>query len=960
MNNRLATTNSTPRATASAIISLPAQSPHEQVGNFYQKFASTTERFPNHIAIELQHRNSLETITYRELRARAEAVSAFLVSRGIRAGDACAILADNDITWCAVYLGILRLGALAVPFDTHYTAKQIGTLIGDSGAKILFATRRYLHAAEEGRRADSRSTDLVLLHGTAPGATSLEEIKCDSSVPLPPCTATHQDPAVILYTSGTTSDPKGVVLTHGNLLAEAAAAFQVVHVDENDAVLGVLPLFHALAQMANLLLPFVVGARVIFLEELHTAELLRALHERQPTAFCCVPKFFYLIHDRVFNEAAKSGWLPSLAFRWFLRANGTVRRLTGLNLGRLFFRRVHDVFGRRMRLLITGGARFDPAIGLDLFSLGFSLIEAYGLTESSGAATLTRPGEGGLGSVGYALPGVDLKIFPVEGMGRDGSRDGEIAIRGPIVMQGYFNRPKATAEVTTHGWLLTGDLGYLDPDGRLTITGRKKEVIVLSSGKNIYPEEVEAHYAKSPFIQELCVLGLPGPGESAVERLHAVVVPNLEAMRARKVLNMGEILRFEIENLSVHLPSHKRILSYEIGMESLPRTTTNKLKRYEIERQVKLQRSRIKEQPLAATPMKAEDAAWATDPAVARALELVQQATRREQPVRPDASLELDLGLDSIERVELLTSLELLFDTKIPDEIAQNLFTVRQLVEAVRPKQPTTVSPGVSGDPWGKLLSDLPEEDPLFANLLKPHRLFLPVAFVVLRMWYTLSRLLFGLRVTGIEHIPTQGPFLLCANHQTYLDPFFLVSALPLRAIRDIFFVGASEYFATPFRQAAARLMRVAPVDPDTNLVRAMQAGAYGLSHGKILVLFPEGERSIDPEVKKFKKGAAILSIFMQTPIVPAAFDGGFDLWPRNRPFRWSAFLPWRRARIRIQLGPIILPPPPPAPGSSIAQTEAHYANFVDHLRTVVVEMQQDLRRESAPASVAAGGVHDR
>ena len=924
-------------------LSVPTSNVENQ--NFYQRFAATVERFSSRVAVEMQGRDTLESVTYGELRRRAEIASAFLALRGIAAGDVCAILADNDIAWCAAYLGILRLAGRAVPLDTHYTAGQITTLLQDSGAKVLFTTPRYFGTAQEAIGLGSFSARIILLHGSSPGIDSLDEDLAQPCRPLPPCSATRLDPAVILYTSGTTSDPKGVVLTHGNLLAEAEAVFQVLRIDEHDSVLGVLPLFHALAQLANLLLPFLVGARVIYLEELSTAELLRALCERHPTAFCCVPKFFYLIHERVFGEAAKAGPLGSLAFRASLRACGAVRRFTGINLGGLLFRRVHRLFGRGMRLMITGGASFDSKIGRDLYSLGFSLLEAYGLTETSGAATLTRPGEGGLGTVGRPLAGIEVKIYPAEETQQGDSRDGEIAIRGPIVMQGYFNRPAATAAAMRDGWFLTGDLGYLDKHGRLTITGRKKEIIALSSGKKIYPEEVETHYAHSPYIKELCILGLPKPGGIAVEALHAVIVPNLDVMRARKIINMRELLRFEIENLSVHLSSYKRILSFEIWMESLPRTTTNKLKRYEIQSRALLRREETgKESPVAA-PLTAEEAAWAADPIVARALELVRQSTRRKEEVRPDANLELDLGLDSIERVELLTNLELLFGTRCPEEAAQSLYTVRQLIEALRSQKDQVAAAQTSGDTWQRLLTDLPQDDPLFAELLKPHSVFVAAIFGGLKVGRALAWLFLGFRVKGLENIPKQSPFLLCPNHQSYLDPFLLVSALPLRTIRDLFFVGASEYFATPLRQRVARLLHVAPVDPDTRLVRAMQAGAFGLKHGKVLVLFPEGERSIDGEVKAFRKGAAILSALLQTPIVPAAFDGVFDVWPRNRAFRWSALLPWKRTKITLHLGPILAPQAPPS-GSSGAQMEAQYAVSAQKLREVVVGMQDDLRRE--------------
>src|SRR6266852_679910 len=384
--------------------------PTARMNNFYQQFAATAERFAARPAIEVQRRDSLDRFTYAELRSMVERAADFLAGRGIVAGDRCAILADNDARWCAAYLGVLRIGGVAVPLDTAYKPQQIAALLRDCGARILFTSPRYLPGAlEAGKLAnfDDILAQPVPDSGTLPAASS------NASAPTPG-PATPEDPAVILYTSGTTSDPKGVVLTHANLLAEMEAVFKVVRVDDRDTNLGVLPLFHALAQMANLLLPFSIGAKVVFLEALNTDELLRALRDRGVTAFCCVPQFFYLIHQRVTQQVAAAGRARRFAFRALLRLNGWLRETAGINLGPVVFRRVHDVLGREMRLLVTGGSRFDPVIHCDLYRLGFSLLQAYGLTESSGAASVTRPGDKLTDSVGPPLPGIEVKIVPGE------------------------------------------------------------------------------------------------------------------------------------------------------------------------------------------------------------------------------------------------------------------------------------------------------------------------------------------------------------------------------------------------------------------------------------------------------------------------------------------------------------------------------------------------------------------
>ncbi len=834
--------------------------------NIWTAFSDAADRFGDKTAVEILRSDRVDTFTYRQLQSMASAWATWLSAQGIGTGDRCAILAQNDAHWCAAYLGILKLGAIAVPLDTNYSAAQVSTILNDSGARLLFVSET--------------------LKEKAPGSIAQAAIhQVPDAAPTTFDTVPSSHTAVILYTSGTTSDPKGVVLSHANLLAERDAAFAVVDVTERDSILGVLPLFHSLAQLANLLLPFFVGARVVYLETLNSADLVRALSGRRITIFACVPQFFYLIHQRVTQQVEKSGLVTSAVFRLLLAANFRMRRV-GINAGRLFFGKVHDVMGREMRLLVTGGSKFDPVIGRDLYSLGFTILQAYGLTETSAAATINTPDEAHIDTVGRPLPGVEAKIV-----------DGEIAIRGPIVMQGYHNRPDATAEVMKDGWFHTGDLGRMDDEGRIQITGRKKEMIVLASGKNIYPEEIEAHYRQSPFIKEMCVMGLAEPGRPTSERLFAVVVPNMELLRERKVVNAGDLLRFEIEGRAVGLPSHKRVLGYDIWFDPLPRTTTQKIKRHEVERLVReRQRTAAMDVGEAMSPA---DREWMEREQPAAVLAVIKPRLREGARLFPDANLELDLGLDSMERVELLTELEQRFQTKVPAAVAHEIFTVRQLAAAIESSEHGSAAAVTQS--WPSILSELPaDDDPLLSGLLESRRIGSPLLLALGRL---LKLLLARVQLSGLENLPASGPYILCPNHQSYLDPFLLCSSLPLRVFSSVFSVGAVEYFETPLTRRFARLANVIPVDPDSNLIPAMKAGAFGLTHGKVLILFPEGERSIDGTIKKFKKGAPILAQHMHVPIVPVAIKGVHELWPRNRGINWRLVWPWSGHRVKIAIG---------------------------------------------------------
>jgi long-chain acyl-CoA synthetase len=903
---------------------------------FYDRFVECAQRWPQNVAVEVQRPDGIESHTYAELRRMAESIAGWLLDSEMAAGTRVAILADNHPRWVAAYLGIIAGGGTTVPLDTAYHADQVSKLLRDSGATLLICDQKHLETAQQAV-AGSETAIVLTSTGKQPGAALPAKVVADldgiftqytgdlRAVPRAP-----EDVASLLYTSGTTADPKGVMLTHANLLAEADAVFAWAHIGPDDAILGVLPLFHVLSQMANLLLPLVAGTRVVYLSTLNTTELLRALRERNVTAFAVVPQFFNLIHERIFKEVQQRGAMARFAFARMMRLNGLCRKV-GFNLGSVLFARIHDLFGRRMRLLVTGGSRFDPKIARDFYLLGIDVLQAYGLTETCGGAFVNSPGENVIGSVGKPLKSVEGRTINAQASDDGSPPSGEILIRGPIVMKGYWNRFDATAEVLKEGWLHTGDLGYFDVDGNLFITGRQKDVIILANGKNVYPEEIEAHYLQSPLIKEICVLGTEDAG---VEKLYAVITPNFEVLRQRKIVNTKEVLRFDIEGLSAKLPSTKRIAGYEIWQEDLPRTTTRKLKRFEIEKRVKAGKREDAGVELA-KPLAQEDSAWLGQPDNQRALKIIREySPTHPEYISPADNLELDLGLDSMRRVELLVALEQELGGDVEESRLADIYTVRELVDAVRESAASVKAPNrkpaqaFAG--WGTVLKEDPTDPAAFA-VTKPRPFIDRMLFVVTRMIKLLWSIRAPVKVEGLENLPARPPFLLCSNHQSFLDPVMLLAILPLRVLLRLFAVGTSEIFGPGFMRYIARILRVVVVDPDANLIPAMRAGAYGLRQGLSLLLYPEGERSIDGTPRIFKKGAAILSIHLQVPIVPIAIDGFHDAWPRGKSFQ--KFLP-----LKMKIGKPIPPPP-----ESQASEEA-YAKLTAELKEKVVRMWQEMR----------------
>jgi len=905
---------------------------------FYDRFVECAERWPSNVALELQRHDHLESCTYGELHRMAQSVARWITERNFPRGARLAILADNHPRWVAAYLGIIASGCVAVPLDTALHADQVSKLLKDSGTSAVFVDAKHVPVAHPA--AAELKLGLILTDPdrvTQPlheqWLADLPAIFAAGPGGFKPAPVDVNELASLLYTSGTTADPKGVMLTHANFLGEVVAVFDWVDLGPSDALLGVLPLFHVLALMANLLLPLVKGSRVVYIETLNTTELMRALSERNITAFAVVPQFYNLIHERIFQEVKKRGPLTRKIFGAMVVLNRVLRKV-GINAGPVLFRKVHNTLGPKMRYLATGGSRFDPRVAHDFYDLGIDVMQALGLTETAAAIFVNSPNDIVIGSCGKAMKGVEARIVDPQPQ-EDGPPVGEVAVRGAVVMKGYWNRPDATAAVLRDGWLYTGDLGYFDSRGNLFLTGRKKEVIVLSNGKNVYPEEIEAHYLKSPFIKEIAVMGLEGsPGEGG-DRLHAVIVPNFDALRQRKVVNSREVIRFDIEGLSPQIASTKRIGSYEIWNEDLPRTTTRKIKRFEVEKRVKANRGKRpaddSELP-AEKPLSEDEAAWLDRPEVLRGLKILRESARTAPAnLRPTHNLELDLGLDSMQRVEVLSRLEEELGGNVEESQLAQIYTVRELLDAVLDSAAAGgASARVTFAGWKAILAEEPT-DPEVLALRGPHPAF--------NFWYSLSRViqmtsrdLFRLRVGGLERLPLKGPYILSSNHQSYIDPVVLSGVLPKEILEKSFAVGTSDIFGEGLMRKLARWLRVVVLDPDANLIPAMRAGAFGLREGCVLILYPEGERSIDGTPRIFKKGAAILSIHMQVPIVPVAIDGFYESWPRGKHFFQ------RLAPLKMTIGDPIFPPP------ESEASEAAYENLTSDLKARVVEMWEHLR----------------
>ncbi len=865
---------------------------------YNEHFESAARRAPDRIALRLKTAASYRSISYGQLLRDVKGTALALAALGLQPRARAAILSENRPEWIVSYLGILFAGGIVVPLDPQISPEEWRRLLDDSESQFVFVSGALLPKLREAVRDSPLLDRLICFDPAVAGDAECRKLQplVDWGHDLNPApklpVSSLSDTVAILYTSGTTGTPKGVMLSQANVVSNINASLQAIRViSDTDVFLCLLPLQHIFASVVSFLLPLSLGAEVVFADTLKRAEILEVMQEGGITILATVPQFFYLFHGRIQEELAHKGHLARRIYQGMLRINRFCLRRLHFNPGKLCFGTIHRTFGSRMRLFVSGGSAFEPAVAQEFHDLGFTILQGYGLTETTGPCAVTRIEDLAIGSVGPALPGVEIRIME---SGEDGI--GEVGIRGPIVMQGYYRNPQGTAATMRDGWFLSGDLGRLDERGRLYITGRKKEVIVLPSGKNIYPDELEAHYARCPYVKEIAVIGIADPDRRGDERLHALVVPDFDALKAKRIANTREILRDEIARLSSQLPSYKRLMSYQIRTEELPRTTTRKIKRLELKH--KIESGELRDAAASSqSPVTAEDDLIMESAVGQEVISCLTDRYGRRPPIRPDMNLELDLGFDSMERVELFSSMEQALGFALPDSLAVEVYTVRDLILVLQQHSGSSAAgEGADRQSWSAMLApeSLAREDDLKHRFAGTSQAVIKYVFV--KAVSLVFRLLLRFEAEGLENLPPEGPFLICPNHLSYLDGLLVLAPLPHAIVKRVFFLGAAEFFAGSLMKMVARVADIFSVDPDLHLLQAMKVGALGLRSGRILCIFPEGARSFDGELGPFKKGAAILAREIAVPVIPVAIHGAFEVWPRGS---WRIHL----HRVRIVFG---------------------------------------------------------
>jgi long-chain acyl-CoA synthetase len=889
--------------------------------------------------------------TFGEMLDGIRSVAYRLEREGIQFGERVALVGENHPRWAIAYFGILYRGAVCVPVDPHGEIQTISNFFENSDAKMAFIGEDFInhfHLVEEnlGRKIPA----VVLQDIESPNgfqkfsdwASTPRPTDFDSQTPP----AKPEDIAVLIYTSGTTGTPKGVPLTHGNIYYETQGCQEVMKISETEVVLSVLPLFHVFAQVINLWVIASIGASVCYVKELAPAELTRSFETKKITMLTGVPRLWYLFHKKIFDGVAAQSFVVRWLFGKLLKFNFFMRKTFNVNLGRKLFKKVHDGFGGNLAITISAGSRFDEKIAEDYYALGYTMIQGYGLTETCGAVASTRFENSSVGSVGTAVNYAEIKLGELNDEGA-----GEVLIRGKMVFSGYYKNPEATKDAFTEdGWFKSGDLGKIDANGDLFIVGRSKDVIVLPNGKNIHPEDLEVHYSKTPYVEEICILGVKDETSNlaGAEKLIAIAVPDFAYLKQNNVANSREMIRHELDTLGRSLPEYQRVRDYVVRSEPLPRTATRKIKRFELLKEIAENGFDTKGSPdKKQWNYTAEDEALLASSVGQALVKAIKQNVKDVEKIHPQMSLEIDLGLDSLSRAEVFAFLEQAFNIEFDTDKAANALTVGEVIKITQEQTGSADAEIVSQDfNWGDIVRNAEADRnlPEIQIILNKPAFYDWIVYAGFKFFKLLFKIFLRLEVSGVEELKRiKRPFLICPNHQSFFDPFVVTCNFDYDTLKNSFAVGATEFFKSSFMKSIARLLNTIPIDPDTQLTKAMKAGAVGLKYGKILNIFPEGERAFDGDLHQFKKGAAILATELDMPIVPVALDGLYKVWARD-----SGKI--NLAKVKLRFGKPFYPKdvlsnsPVSANGLSKADSEAKYEAVTAHLKAEIELMIKEMR----------------
>ena len=760
------------------------------------------------------------------------------------------IFSENRIGWVYAFYSVWQNRSTAVPVDATATVSDLEYIVRDCTPECMWVSEACEKVAREVVSHLDFDVKILIINevekedtkGFDADISTLDEKSYDDNAI-----------ALIIYTSGTTGSPKGVMLTYRNLWTNKAGVCDEVPVfNGKRRTLMLLPVHHVLPLMGTVVAPILQGDGIIICESMQGPDIMEALCRGKVGIFVGVPRLWQMLYAGIMKKVNASFVTRALF--------NLCKKVHSLKFSRFIFAAVHKKMGGHLDYCVCGGAPLDKEVGEGLSALGFHLLEGYGMTEMAPIIAFTRPGDYICGCAGLPLPSVDCKIV-----------NGELCCKGNNLMKGYYNRPEETAEVIdADGYLHTGDLGYLDERGRVYITGRTKEIIVLSNGKNVQPNEIEYKLEKyDSRVKEAAVV-------QNGDMLMGIIVPNEAWARNLSDEEVEIALKKEvIEPYNLTVMNYKKLMSIFVYRGDLPRTKLDKIQRYKLKDIIENKVESVKSKDDSLEEMTNE-------------MRILKEYIEAEKkiPVHADDHLETDLAFDSLDKVGLQGFIEQTFGVDIQPEVMTTLRSVAEQVES------------------GKTHIDVYKMDwheMLLANNssleLPSTSVFYPLHSKLFKSFLKLNN---RLKIVGEKNVPKKGPFIIAPNHQSFLDGPIVASGLSYKTLMNSYFFATEEHVKHPVVKSLAKRNNIIIMEK-RNLKNSILKLSEVLKLGKNVVIFPEGSRSYDGEMVPFKKTFAILSKELNVPVVPVCIRGAYDVLPRGS--KWI-----KPKKIEVEYLPPVMP----------------------------------------------------
>ncbi|MEG1877602.1 MAG: AMP-binding protein [Lachnospiraceae bacterium] len=795
------------------------------------------------------------TYTYDKMFSAASLFADKLIAAGVQKADRIVIVAENSPEWNIAYLSAMQLRCTAVLIDFSLPAQDILHLIENADARCIFTSPKV--GAKLGFHISDTIPVLNIMDDAQPLTGQLSAI----AKGVPQTSDGDSDIAFIIYSSGTTKTATGIMHTHEAMLGTTNAAIDFNNLKSDEKMLVVIPNSHIYGVVTSMLGPLILGGSMHFIESMTAENVLKAFAEYQPTVFSCVPRVFEMFQRQIVDKINKNK-LTATVFKLFFPICVWLRQKAGLNLGKIIFGAVHKGFGGQIRVLCAAGAPMNPEAMCFYYGVGMNLFLNYGLTETNVPVIANSYDNYTINTCGKPYPHVELKLNLL-----DHSELKEIYMKSPFMMKGYFRDEEATKAAFDGEWFKTGDLAAVNSDGNISIVGRCKDNIVLATGKKVTPDDVEVGYSTLHGVKEFVVCGIPAVA-GGYDEVHAFAVRDeaqgfTEADIEQEVMKIGSGLSQYMKINALHF------------VAEIPKTSLQKPKRYLLKAQVTAGKcdTVLPAEPVISAPGNEGDS-------LNTIIQLVRQVCKTELTILPETRIIEDLGLDSLGCIEL--------DTLIQDNCGKSVVhcfgpgaTVEQLAQELETGAGSTA-------------------DLVFRSKFPVKKIGFD--YFCFKVCSVLVRWVYKVEITGFDNIPKDGSYIICPNHQTNFDFLWVTLNFGKEQFQRLGCLAKKELFNHSFAShVLSRVCGMIPIDRSSFSSQAVSLCRQKIKEGWNFLVYPEGTRTKNGEMGEFKKGAAMLSLSENVPIIPVKIKGGFEIFPAGKKLpRLFDFKHMRRCRVEV------------------------------------------------------------